>query len=197
MQGSLRVKERFWEYDFVLHWILGVKPLQRERIDSTTILPEVFSRRIYKLGYSGRGPDICKLGIWRYPMSNSVCRYPVWILRNLAHQFYAYWKPMYSSRRFLRTGTRYWQTVFASCFWLPPEMVGSDQLIITWSVIFIFFRDTRDNQENDAKTRLSIPGPSPEDCSRSQSLRNFWQKSICSKKTNLSRIDWSYQDWPR
>ena len=26
----------------------------------------------------------------------------------------------------------------------------------------LFFRDTRDNQEYDAKNRLSIPGPSPE-----------------------------------
>ena len=26
----------------------------------------------------------------------------------------------------------------------------------------LFFRDTRDNQEHDTKTRLSIPGPSPE-----------------------------------
>ena len=27
----------------------------------------------------------------------------------------------------------------------------------------LFFRDTRDNQEHDTKTRLSIPGPSPEE----------------------------------
>ena len=26
----------------------------------------------------------------------------------------------------------------------------------------LFFRDTRDNQEHDAKNRLSLPGPSPE-----------------------------------
>ena len=26
----------------------------------------------------------------------------------------------------------------------------------------LFFRDTRDNQEYDAKNRLSIPGPCPE-----------------------------------
>ena len=35
-------------------------------------------------------------------------------------------------------------------------------MIDTFRENSLFFRDTRDNQEYDAKDRLSIPGPSPE-----------------------------------
>ena len=39
---------------------------------------------------------------------------------------------------------------------------ADDQLMGHFRIISLFFWDTRDNLEHDAKHRLSIPGPSPE-----------------------------------
>ena len=48
---------------------------------------------------------------------------------------------------------------------MAKKFENGQNSVITWPTIFgcpLFFRETRDNQEHDAKIRLPIPGPSLE-----------------------------------
>ena len=58
--------------------------------------------------------------------------------------------------------------MYHSTYFLGGENFGftwtgyGDDVIDHFRKKSLFFQDTRDNQEYDAKNRLSIPGPSPE-----------------------------------
>ena len=56
----------------------------------------------------------------------------------------------------------------------------------------LFFRDTRDNQEHDAKNRLSIPGPSPEELlAEVLSLKRKLTLGIYGYKSTLTCGTWT------